>query len=63
MNGALGAGRRELHSAPAISAGEVGVESPTQATVEALGALDVGHGKHDDLELHVHRCGSREFEL
>ena len=34
---------------------EVGVESPTQAAVEALGAIDVRNRDDDDLELHVDR--------
>src|SRR6516225_352052 len=33
--------------------GDVAVEAPTQALIERLGSLDVGHGDDHDLELHV----------
>src|SRR5262245_28087816 len=60
MDGALRARRGELHYAPVITVGEVRIESPAEASVEALGTIDVGHGKHDDLELHIRRPCSRD---
>src|SRR5262249_41880854 len=39
--------------------GEIGVQPPPQALVEALGAVDVGHRKNDDLELRLDRRGAR----
>jgi hypothetical protein len=36
-----------------VCRGDIVVEPPTQAFVELLGSLDVGHGKDVDLELHV----------
>src|SRR5207244_7016632 len=53
MDGTLRAGRCQLHHAVAITADEVGVHSPRQALVEALGAIDVRHGNHHHLELQV----------
>jgi hypothetical protein len=56
MDGARGAGRRELHDAPVVGTGKVGVDAPPESLVEPLGAIDVGHGKHDDLELQFDGC-------
>ncbi len=44
-----------------FSGGKVGVEPPTQAAVEALGAIDVPNRNDHDLELHVD--GSRHRRL
>ena len=44
---------RELDDAKAVQRGDVVVEPPTQALVELLGSVDVGHGDDVDLELHV----------
>src|SRR4030095_5477354 len=49
--------RRELHHPELFTDGEVGVEPPTQAAVEALGAIDVGHGDDYGLELEIDRSG------
>ena len=35
---------------------EVGVQPPSQAFVEVLGAIDVGHRNDDDLELEIDGC-------
>src|SRR5262249_10520768 len=48
------AGRRELDDSEAVVEGEIGVQLPPQAPVEALGAVDVGHRDDDDLELCLH---------
>ena len=61
-DGARRAGRCHLHEPPVVAAGEIGVQPPTQALVEALGAIDVGHGNDDDLELQVGRCGGADVE-
>ena len=50
-DGARRAGRRHLHHPPVVTGGEIGVQPPPQALVEALGAIDVGHRNDDDLEL------------
>ena len=50
-DGARRAGRCHLHHAPVLPIGEIAVHPPPQPLVEALGAIDVGHGKDDDLEL------------
>jgi hypothetical protein len=50
-----GAGGRELDHAPVAARREVGIEPPAEAGVESLGAIDVGNGDDDDLELHVDR--------
>ena len=42
------------------AAGEVGVQPPPQALVEALGAIDVGHRNDDDLELRFDHPIARE---
>ena len=39
---------------------EIGVQPPTQALVEALGAIDVGHWNDDDLELQIGRGGGAD---
>ena len=41
--------------------GEIGVEPPPQALVEALGAIDVGHRNDDDLELQIDRRRRRDL--
>src|SRR6516225_7326284 len=43
----------ELDDAKALRRGDVAVEAPTQALIEFLGSVDVGHGDDHDLELHV----------
>src|SRR5215813_5535024 len=43
----------ELDDAKALHRGDVAVEVPTQALIEFLGSVDVGHGDDHDLELHV----------
>src|SRR5215469_12927448 len=50
---ARGARGRELDDADVLRRGVIGVEPPTQPSVELLGSLDVGHGDDVDLELHV----------
>ena len=55
------AGRRELDDPEAVVEGEIGVQPPPQAPVEALGAIDVGHRNDDDLELQIDRRGSRDL--
>ena len=57
VDGARRAGRGHLHHPPVRSVGEVGVQPPPQASVEALGAIDVGHRNDDHLELQVDRRG------
>src|SRR5690348_6585387 len=47
------AGGRQLYGPPVLAAREIGVEPPTHVSVEALGAIDVGHRNHDDLEFRV----------
>src|SRR5262245_50686172 len=59
MDGALRAGRRELDAPELLALDEIRVEPPTQAGVEALGTLRVGHWNADDLELHIDLRGSR----
>ena len=43
-----------------VTDGEIGVEPPPQALVEALGAIDVGHRDDDDLELQIDRRRVRD---
>ena len=54
--------RRELHDPKRVTDGEVGVEPPAQAAVEALGAIDVRNRDDDDLELHVDLPRCRGFD-
>ena len=42
--------------------GEIGVQPPPQALVEALGAIDVGHRNDDDLELQYRPSPRSGFE-
>ena len=44
-----------------VTGGEIGVQPPPQAPVEALGAIDVGHRNDDDLEFRVDRPGARDL--
>src|SRR5271166_2536696 len=53
LHGAQRSGWRELHDPEAVVVGEVGVEPPSEAGVERLGAVGVSHGDDDDLELQV----------
>ena len=50
---------RELHDPEAVVEGEVGVEPPAEAGVERLGAIGVGHGDDDRLELEIGRFAAR----
>jgi hypothetical protein len=47
----VGAGRRELDDVE-VAVGELGVEPPAEARVEALRPVDVGDGQLHDLEPH-----------
>jgi hypothetical protein len=52
-----GAGRRELDDPNVFRWRHILVESPTQASIELLGSLDVGHGDDIDLQFHIdHAC-------
>jgi CheY-like chemotaxis protein len=55
VNRALRAWRCELNDAEVVTDDEVGVEPPAEATVKALGALDVRNRDGDGLELHGDR--------
>ena len=44
-----------------VADGEIGVQPPPQALVEALGAIDVGHRNDDDLELQIDRRSGRDL--
>jgi hypothetical protein len=57
-----GAGRRQLDHAEVVAGGEVGVEPPTQAAIETLGAVDVRNRDDDDLEPHVDCSCSRGLD-
>src|SRR3954470_4633516 len=57
-----GTGGRYLHYPPAVTTREIRVQPPTHAQVETLGAIDVGHGKDDDLKSHVDATGSRRSD-
>jgi hypothetical protein len=47
----------ELDDANVLRRGDVVVEPPTQAPIELLGSLDVGHGDDVDLQVHIdHIC-------
>ena len=48
-----------MHQTPLVAIREVGVQPPPQPLVEALGAIDVGHGNDDDLELQIDLAGDR----
>ena len=50
---------RELHDPEAVVEGEVGVEPPAEAGVERLGAIGVGHGDDDRLQLEIGRFAAR----
>ena len=52
LNRALRAWRCELDDAEVVTDDEVGIEPPAEATVKALGALDVRNRDSDRLELH-----------
>src|SRR5215217_1771662 len=52
VNRALRAGRRELHPADVVAGGEVRVQPPSEALIEALGPVDVGDRQRHDLEPH-----------
>src|SRR5215217_1697898 len=47
--------RRELDAPKRVTDHEVGIESPAQAAVETLGAIDVRNRDDHDLELHIDR--------
>jgi hypothetical protein len=49
----VGAGGRELDDTEPVEGGVVGVEPPTQAFVELLGPVDVGHRDYLDFEVKV----------
>jgi hypothetical protein len=49
-----GVGRRELQRPKAIAAGQVGVQPPSEALIEALCPIDIGDGQRHNLEFHVH---------
>src|SRR4029453_14221072 len=51
---ALRVRRRQLNRPDVIADDEIGVQSPSQALIEALGPVDIGDGQRYDLELHVH---------
>jgi hypothetical protein len=51
-DGGRRARRRKLDHTPVL-AGKVGIEPPAEAGIKRLGAIDVGDGDDDDLELHV----------
>jgi hypothetical protein len=46
----------------AVAAGVVDVLAESQPLVEILGPIDVGHGNHHDLELHVHAASSSQCD-
>jgi hypothetical protein len=52
-DGARGTGRCHLHQTPVVAVGEVIIQPPPQARVEALGAIDVRNRDDDDLELQI----------
>src|SRR5829696_9651999 len=58
---ALRVGRRELHPPDVVAGGEVGVQPPPEALIEALCPIDVGDGQRDHLELHVDGPDLRDF--
>src|SRR6516162_5161673 len=60
-DGATGARRRELDTAPVLTLGEIGVEPPAEILVERLRALDVGDGQDYHFEFHVHNYTSFTF--
>jgi hypothetical protein len=45
-------GRCHLHQTPVL-VGEVRVQPPAEAPIEALGAIDVGHRDDDDFEFQI----------
>src|SRR6185503_15191592 len=51
-DGARRARGRQLDHSP-VALGKIGVDPPPEALVETLGAIDVGHGDGDDLELRL----------
>src|SRR5262249_50631649 len=53
--------RSQLHDAPVVACGEVGVEPPAELLVERLCAIDVGNAEHHDFELHVEPAGGCHF--
>src|SRR5947207_14211926 len=59
LNRALRSGRRELDDPKTVIKGEIGVEAPSQALVEALRTIDVGPGNDRDLELQLDAHGVR----
>src|SRR4029434_7271597 len=50
VNRARRTGRCTLTCVKGVTMGEIAVEPPPQAFVEALRAIDIGHRKDDDLE-------------
>src|SRR6185295_17753215 len=46
---APGAGRRELHHAEVVAAGEIGIEPPAEARVERFRAVDIRNRDDDHL--------------
>jgi len=50
---------RELDDPKAVERVDVVVEPPTQASVELLRSVDVGHGDDVDLEVHLDRPDGR----
>src|SRR5215203_3068262 len=60
MDRAWRAGRRQLHGSKVFPNPEIGVERPAQPFVEGLGAIDVGYGNGDDLELQIDHPGVQD---
>jgi hypothetical protein len=57
----LGGG--ELDHPEGVADGDVGVQPPAEALVEALGPVDVGDGQRHDLEFHVDGPGFGHADL
>jgi hypothetical protein len=51
---ALRVGRSELHRPDLVAEGQVGVQPPSDAPIEALRPIDIGNGQRHHLEPHVH---------
>src|SRR5215207_2518381 len=52
---ALRVGRRHLHRPEVVAGGQVGVQPPSEALIEALCPVNIGDGQRHHLERHVDR--------
>src|SRR3954454_9705505 len=61
MDRALRVGRRHLHQPDVVADGKVGVQSPSETLIKALGPIDIRDGDRHHLESHIDRPDFRRL--